>query len=340
MPCPATAWCPDASARSLRHHDAGNLPAAIALRPAVAALWLLPTLLLAQSPLPDIRIMDTDVFPESITSTQAGRVYAGSTKGIVYRAEPGAAEAHAWIRPDGRNGILSILGVLADEPGNTFWLCSAPNFFGPERPTGTTALKAFVLDSGAFKGSYDFPAPAGTCNDITIAADGSAYASDTGNGRLFRLAPGAAALELMGSDPALVGIDGLAFSASGTLYANNVRSQRLFRLELDRSGRLEAVKELRVSEPLGGPDALRLVTGNRFLQAESGAGRLSVLHIEGDSVSMQVLRDDLGSAPGATVVGNTAYVTKTSIQYLLDPALRGQQAPPAMLYAVPLPAAD
>lgn len=307
-------------------------PRLLTLTCAVAALGAC-----SKEPLPDIRIMDTGVFPESITSTADGTVISGSTKGIVYRAQPGAAEAHPWITFNDENGILSILGVLADDKGNTLWMCSAPNFFGPERSQGTTALKAFALDTGEFKGSWDFPAPGGTCNDITIAADGSAYASDTGGGRIFRLEPGATALVLVGSDPLLVGIDGLAFSEDGTLYVNNVRTQKLFRVALNNDGSMGALTELQVSHQLGGPDGMRLIEGNRFIQAESTIGRLSVVEIAGDTATMTVLRDDLESSPAATIVGDTAYVAKTSINYLLDPALKGQEPPPAMLYAVPLP---
>src|SRR5688572_27712382 len=114
----------------------------------------------------DVRIDDTAVFPESITSTSDGTLYTGSVKGNVYRAEPSSNTATAWIRHSPENGILTILGVLADETSDTLWLCSAPNFFGPERSEGVTALMAFDLTSGAQKGRYDFPAPAGVCNDI------------------------------------------------------------------------------------------------------------------------------------------------------------------------------
>jgi sugar lactone lactonase YvrE len=298
---------------------------------------LLSACCLAQGKLPDIQIMDSGVFPESITSTAKGAVISGSTKGVVYRAEPGSAQAKAWIQPSAENGILSLLGVLADDKHNTLWVCSAPNFFGGDRSQTTSGVRAFELDSGKFKGRYDFPAPAGTCNDITVAADGSAYASDTGGGRIFRLKPGAKELDLVGSDPQLIGIDGLAFSADNTLYANNVRSNKLFRVALKADGTLSGLVDLAVSQKLNGPDGMRLIKGNSFIQAESTSGRLSVVSVEGDKATMTILRDDLESSPGATIVGNTAYVVKTNIKYLLDPTLKGKEVPPAMIYAVPLP---
>ncbi|HTR00990.1 MAG TPA: SMP-30/gluconolactonase/LRE family protein [Candidatus Acidoferrum sp.] len=292
---------------------------------------------LAQTKLPDIQIMDTGVFPESITSTAKGAVISGSTKGVIYRAEPGSAQAKAWIMPNAENGILSLLGVLADDKHNTLWVCSAPNFFGGDRTQTTSGVRAFDLGSGKFKGRYDFPAPAGTCNDISIAADGSAYVSDTGNGRIFRLKPNAKELDLVGSDPLLGGIDGLAFSADNTLYANNVRSNKLFRVALKPDGTMSGLIELSVSQKLNGPDGMRLIKGSTFIQAESTSGRLSIVTVEGDKATMTILRDNLESSPGATMVGNTAYVVKTSIKYLLDPSLKGKEPPPAMIYAVPLP---
>src|SRR5690606_22443721 len=98
---------------------------------AALALGALPAL--SQSTSPGIRIGDTDVFPESVTSTSDGTVYAGSIKGNVYRAAPGESVALPWIQVNEQNGNLTILGVFADEASDTLWLCSVPNFFGPER---------------------------------------------------------------------------------------------------------------------------------------------------------------------------------------------------------------
>ena len=309
------------------------------LRHLIAATTLLAAACAAgQTKLPDIQIMDTGVFPESITSTTRGAVIAGSTKGVIYKAEPGSAQAKAWITPSAENGIISLLGVLADDKHNTLWVCSAPNLFGGDRTQTTSGVRAFDLESGKFKGRYDFPAtPPGTCNDISIAPNGSAYASDTANGRIFRLKPGAKELDLVGGDPLLVGIDGLAFSSDGTLYANNVRSNKLFRVALKTDGTMKGLTDLAVSQALKGPDGMRLIKGNAFIQAESSSGRLGIVTVNGDTVDFRILRDDLESSPGATIVGSTAYVVKTNIKYLMDPALKGKEAPPAMIYAVPLP---
>jgi sugar lactone lactonase YvrE len=290
----------------------------------------------AQAALPDIRIDDTGVFPESITSAADGSIYVGSVKGIVYRAMPGEATAEPWIRPDSVNGILTIFGVLADEASDTLWLCSTPNAFGTERSQGPASLKAFGLGTGSFEASYPLPPPASVCNDIAVAADGSAYISDTRNGRIFKLAKGAGTLALYGADPALVGIEGLAFGADGNLYVNNVRSNKVFRVDTAANGTMTGLTSLSVSRDLAGPDGLRHIAGNRFLQAEDTGRRVEILTIAGNEATLDVLAKQTSPAPGATPVGDTAYVLQTDIRYLIDPALKGKDPGPFVIRAVPL----
>ena len=282
----------------------------------------------------DIRIDDTQVFPESITSMADGTVLAGSVKGIVYRTDPGGLIARPWIRHSPENGILTILGVLADEKANTLWLCSAPNFFGPERSEGTTSLMAFDLDTARQTGNYYFPG-GGTCNDMTVGADGSVFATDTANGRILVLEPGSEELRVFGQSPVLQGIDGIAFSEDWTLYANNVQSQEIYRVGFGPNGRMGELTTLNLSHALGGPDGMRLIEGNRFIQAEGTIGRLSVVTITDNDAVLDILSSDLVSAPGATVVGDTAYVIESNIQYLFNPALQGQEPDAFMLYAYP-----
>jgi hypothetical protein len=310
-----------------RHSSAARCTAAFALALAAA---------LSSAQAPNIRIGDTAVFPESVTSASDGTVYAGSMKGNVYRAAPGDTVALPWIIADESNGILTILGVLADEPSGTLWLCSVPNFFGPERSDGVSSLMGFDLATGEQKGVYPFPPPASACNDIAIDPDGTAFATDTPNGRIFKLAPGAEELELYGEDTSLVGIDGIAFADDGTLYVNNVRTNEILRVETSRGGEMTGLTKLTLSHDLGGPDGFRHIDGNRFLQAEGTIGRVGVVTIEGDTATLDVLSDEFESTPGATPAGDVAYVIESQIGYLTNPELRGQEPGPFMLYAVPL----
>ncbi len=286
--------------------------------------------------LPDITIDDSDVYPESMSAAPDGTIYIGSLKGIVFRALPRSATAEPWIKPTKANGLLSLLGQLVDVRANTLWVCSSPMPLRNPPAVGIASLNAFDLKTGAQKGSYPFPAPASVCNDIAIAGDGTAFVSDTANGRILALKPGARSLILFGQDEKLVGIDGIVFGGDGTLYANNVRSNQLLRIDRAADGSYAGFTVLAPSQPLGAPDGLRLIAGNKFLLAEGSKGRIDVIAIDGEDVSVHVLKEGLQSPPGVTVVANTAYALEGKILYLIDPNLKGKDPGPFKAYAVPL----
>jgi hypothetical protein len=284
----------------------------------------------------NILIDDKDVYPESVTSTESGAVINGSIKGIVFRALPEETVARAWIRPTPENGLGAVFGVLADDKSKTLWLCSVPAPFGPPKEGENSSVMAFDLDSGAQQGRYRFPAPRGTCNDVTVAPDGALFVADTPNGRILKLTPKGTELSVWGSDEKLKGIDGLAFSGDGTLYVNIVTRGALIRVARNADGSMGSLTELALSQPLGGPDGMRLIEGNRFLLAEGTAGRIDEVTIEGDRATIRVLREGLNSSPGVTRVGDTAYATEGKIGYLFDPKLKGQDPGPFTIHAIPI----
>ena len=284
----------------------------------------------------DIRIDDVAVFPESLSSASNGTIYTGSMKGVVFRAPPGAATAEPWIRPTPENGILSLLGVLADERSNTLWLCSSPSPLRVPPAVGVASLMAFNLKSGAQKGVYPFPAPASACNDITIADNGDAYASDTPNGRIFRLKAGGKALELFADDPRLKGIDGIVFGGDGALYLNIVSKDQLMRVDRGSDGAMTGLTELTLSQPVAGPDGFRLIKGNRFLLAEGNSGRVDEVVIDGDAGGRNQALLQHGDHRMVAVVGHTAYALEGKILYLIDPKLKGQDPGPFLVRAIPL----
>jgi sugar lactone lactonase YvrE len=257
-------------------------------------------------------------------------------KGIVFRARPHAAMAEAWIQPTAENGILSLLGVLVDAKANTLWLCSSPSPLRKPPAVGVSSLMVFDLKSGRQKGAWPFPAPASACNDITIGKDGSAYASDTPNGRIFLLKPHAKALELFAEDAKLKGIDGLVFSGSGVLYANIVSRGQLVRIDRGKDGKFSGVTELKLSQPVAGPDGFRLISGDRFLLAEGNGGKIDVVSIKGDEAQVTTIKEGLTSPPGVTRIGRTAYAIEGKILYLIDPKLKGQSPGAFFARAIPL----
>ncbi len=285
----------------------------------------------------DVLIDDTEVYPESLTSTVAGDLIVGSIKGNLYRARRGQTRATAWIRPDAVNGLQSVFGVLAHEPSRTLWVCSVPNPFKSPVAGGVAELVAFDLASGQLKARYAFPSPRSVCNDMTVARDGSVYAADTQNGRILKLPPHDTSLLVFGEDAALKGIDGIAFASDGRLYANLVTRGALLRVEILADGRMGRLTELSLTDTLGGPDGMRLISGDRFLLAEGTAGRIDEVRIQGDQAVIRVLKSGLNSSPGVTHIGRMAYAIEGKISYLVDPALRGKDPGPFLIRAIPLP---
>jgi sugar lactone lactonase YvrE len=195
---------------------------------------------------------------------------------------------------------------------------------------------AFDLKSGKRKGHYPFPAPGGICNDITIAHDGTAYASDTPGGRILELKPGSSTLAVFAEDPRLKGIDGLVFSQDDVLYVNIVSQGQILRVDRNPDGTAGAITELTLSEKVAGPDGFRLIAGNRFLLAQGNGGRIDEVTIDGDRATIRMLKDGLVSPPGVALVGKTAYALEGKIGYLVDPKLKGQDPGKFIVHAVPL----
>jgi sugar lactone lactonase YvrE len=284
----------------------------------------------------DIVVDDTMVFPESMSSLPDGTIFIGSAKGIVFRALPGESHAKAWIKPTPENGLHTLLGVLADDKSNTLWTCTLPSAFGGPPSTEPSALMAFDLKTGKRKDAYPFPPPASVCNDLTIAKDGTVYVSDTRNGRVFTLKPGATSLVLFAEDDKLKGIEAVVFSGDGTLYADNVTKNTLLRIDFKPDGSAGDITELKLSQPIAGPDGFRLIKGNRFVLAEGNGGKLDEVTINGDSADIKVLKDGLVSPAATTPLGDTAYVIEGKIGYLVDPKLKGKDPGPFKALAVPL----
>lgn len=285
----------------------------------------------------DILINGTGVHPESVTSSADGSLFTGSVPGIIYRAGPTDTTAEPFITPNAENGLRSTYGVLADDAQGRLWVCSVAPFGAPRgTPQQPSEVVAFELRTGKLIGRWPFPG-GGTCNDIAIGADGAAYATDTPGGRILKLPKGGNALEVVAADDRLRGIDGIAFDAEWRMYINNVQKQEMWRVELQSGGAPAVLTKLDVDVTMAGPDGLRPIGGNRFLQAEGTSGRITLLTIDGNAVKTVVLREGLQSSPGVTLVGNTAYAVEGKINYLFDPQLRGQDPGPFKAIAIPLP---
>lgn len=277
------------------------------------------------------------LFPESITSDAAGNIYIGSNPGMIFRAQPGAETAPAWIVPDETNGLATVFGVLADDPRGLLWVCSNDMAGG-----GAPAIKTFSLADGSFAASYplavDGPA---MCNDMTIAANGDVYASEMMGGRIVKLANGGEAFESWAVSPEFASIDGIAFSSDGALYANAIQRNTFLQIGIEDNGLFDNVEVLETSQPLNAPDGLRALPDGRMVQSEGNSGTITVLTIpETGPVQVEVIASGIDYASSVTVANGRAFYPEGKLSFMFDPAKQSQDPGPFIIRNAAIPGGE
>lgn len=270
------------------------------------------------------------VFPESITSTADGTIYAGSLMaGLVFKGAIGDAMVTAWLQPV-TEGPPSVAGVYADEKSGLLWVCYVDLAAFAGGPALPSMLRTYSLADGALKNAYALPDQS-FCNDIATAADGTAYVADTSGARIMRVKPGAGDIETWYADAALGGVDGISFDASGAMYINNVMTGKLYRVGIGADGAATGLTEIATSSPLKGPDGMRFGDDGKLYLAENGAGQVDALTITGNSAEVTVLRGGFDTPTAVSKTGNMLFVGEARFSQM-------QAADPGQffVYAVPL----
>jgi hypothetical protein len=298
----------------------------------------------AASPPAEIVIPGERVFPESLTSTADGAVIVGSLGArTIFRAKPGAPTAEAWIQPD-TDGMKMIFGVFADSKSNTLYACSGN--FGPppagQAPT-PSSLYTFDLKTGASKGHYPLPTAGGSCNDIAVGADGTAYATDTSNMQVVALKKGAKELAVWAGAGGEFGpkggvLDGIAVLGDRVIV-NVLLTSKLFSAPIGKDGKAGTVTEIKLDNPITRPDGMRSFGKSSLLVAEagSGGGQLSRVDLTGDSGKVTSLKDGFPGGPVAvTVVGTTAYVLEGQLAAMMGRGDPSAKLAPFHATAVPV----
>jgi sugar lactone lactonase YvrE len=283
-------------------------------------------------------------YPESLSSTRDGTLYVGNiAEGGVLRIKP-KGTPEVWIKP-GALDSASTLGILADEPSNTLWVCSDDLSGAGVKVAGAkggSALLGFDLKTGAGKIRADFPGTHNFCNDIAIDAAGAAYVTNSNAPQILRLPAGGKQLEVWFEDASLqpaphgTGLDGIAFGSDGNLYVNRYDAADLYRIDV-KDGKAGKLTTLQASQKLVLADAMRPLGPNVFLLIEGG-GRLDTMTVKGDAASIATLKGGFDTPTGVTAVAGTAWVSEGQLEYLFEPAKHDQKPRvPFQLFAVALP---
>jgi sugar lactone lactonase YvrE len=256
----------------------------------------------------DILINDAKSGPESLTVAPGGVLIVGSASTpFVYRVRPGSTTAEKFVDASAEGPGTIFLGMLADASTNTLWTCQLmPGTTPPQR---RSALRSFNLETGAPKIRWDLPGDSSVCNDFAIGPDKALYITDTGNAKIFKLPAGASTADLFLEDrAALAGIDGITF-LNGTLYVNNVRTNKVYRVPVDAAGKASPAVEIVLDQPLKGPDGMRAANG-KLLVAENGAGKISAITVTGDKGTVTVLKEGLITPTAVEPAGDTIWIAE------------------------------
>jgi len=150
-------------------------------------------------------------------------------------------KAHDFAQvPDG----MSPLGIRINAAHDMLWAAAStlPQSDNGNGDMGNAALLAFDITSGALRARYNVPIYASkrSLSDLTFAPDGTAYVSDAVEGSIFRLKPGADALELVGDRARFSSPQGMVVSDDGKTLLVADYTAGLQRLDI-QSGVLDQV---------------------------------------------------------------------------------------------------
>jgi sugar lactone lactonase YvrE len=309
-------------------------------------LVLVPSLITAQTERKYgvLTIAEPRFFPEGVTVSKDGTFYVGSMEeGSIMRIRPGQTEAEPFIKA-GSNGLVSVLGVYADDANSTLWACSSDAGNGKLTGKGEVGIKAFDLETGKPKGSYDFP-EGGFCNDITVDTQGNVYASDSWSPRILRLATGSKELEEWVKDDQFGteqwSLNGLDVDNDGSLYIVNQRKSELFRVEIKQDGKAGKITKISTSHELRRPDGLKVIDEDLLAVAEGGAGGMVTLKVDGDTAKVNRVSEGLNGVSTFAYLKGSAWLLENQGQHFWDPKGAGKDAkPPFRIVEIPLNVAE
>jgi sugar lactone lactonase YvrE len=294
-------------------------------------------------------------FPEGVTVDRNGNFYIGSMDlGLIYKATPDNPTAQPFIAA-GTNGLVSVLGMYADDAANTLWVCSSDAGNGQRTGTAPVAIKSFNLTTGAAIASYAWPSPTttpvpgaignGFCNDLTVDADGNVYATDSWYPRIVRLPKGGASLQQWASDPVLGagqwhlnGID--ADQSSGNLFVvdqgTDAQSGKLFRIPILSNGASGTITEITMPVALKHPDGLKVIAPNLLAMGEA-AGAVSTIKLSNNTGIVSQVLGGLRGVATLALSQASAWVVEGQGDHFWDATNAGPNAnPPFRLMEIPL----
>jgi hypothetical protein len=162
------------------------------------------------------RLDDPKLIPEGIAyDAKSERFFIGSIAQRKIIVTAGKGETRDFSGPDDK--LDDILGLTVDAAGAHLYAVSTNGFEESAKTERRNAVVRYDLESGRLLDR--FPAPAAAqLNDLTVAPDGTLYATDSASGTIFRKKPAEKSLTPLGEKGALRGANGIALAPDGALY--------------------------------------------------------------------------------------------------------------------------
>jgi len=312
-----------------------------------AILFLAVMVAPVQAAAPDAVSLPDGFFPEGVAAGPDGALYVGSlSRGAILRVTKDAAAAEPFIAP-GTNGLVSVIGLLADPSRDVLWACSSDPGVGDLKGSSIPALKAFRLSDGSPLAS--FPMGKGAfCNDMALSPDGAVYVTDSFNPVIRRASLEAGRMEVWLENPRFAGppskpggigdpfnLNGATFGTDGALYAVKTNTGELFRIAVDGAGNPASVEAVALPRPLEGPDGLKTLPDGALLVVE-GANRLTRIDLSADPVTLETVGQGFDFATTTVVTEDGAWVAEGQLDKLFLPEKAKETPKPFKLTRVSL----
>ncbi len=190
-------------------------------------------------------IKEKGLVPEGVAYDAATKAFFVSSirKRKIFRIDASGVVSE-FVRPR-EGGLRTAAGIGVDSKRRALWVASEAmahmEGYVQDEPLAS-ALFEFDADTGKVRREIRPASPGGdgaAFDDLAVAADGRVYVNDGRNGRIWTLAPGAAALEVFFETPVFRGTQGLAPTPDGRylyvsdysgLYRVDTKSKQLARL--------------------------------------------------------------------------------------------------------------
>ena len=161
-------------------------------------------------------LADAKLIPEGIAyDPKQDRFFIGSIaqKKIVSANRKGEVKDFSKAE----DNLDCVLGLFVEVAHQQLYAVSTNGFLDEAQKQRRNAVVHYDLKNGLLVNRYDAP-DANQLNDLTNAADGTIYATDSANGTLFRKTPGEKTLTPFGAKGALPGANGITLGSDGKLY--------------------------------------------------------------------------------------------------------------------------